>query len=119
MEETHGRRVPEEFVDPRNIPSYYGDLSVYKKAMALKTFGYKFIAFLRAPLDHDEIAHFTGIQQYVLERISNDPYLDDAEDPLSTITIQKVWEAFIEFVLIDYYEHGIDRYSLDVILAGG
>jgi hypothetical protein len=63
--------------------------------MALKTFEYKFIAFLQAPLNQDDIANFMSHQQWVLERMSVDSYLDDAEYLLSTITIQKVWEAFI------------------------
>jgi hypothetical protein len=118
MDETHDQRVPEEFVDPRCMPSYE-QLSVFGKAMALKTFEHKFIAFLHAPLDQDDIDNFTDIQQNILECMEDDSDIDNAEDLMSTITLQKVWEAFIEFVLIDFYEHGIDRYSLDVILAGG
>jgi hypothetical protein len=116
---THAdQRVPEEFVDPRYMPSYE-QLSVFGKVRALKTFEHKFIAFLHAPLDQDGIANFRYIQQYVLERMVDDPYLDDVEDMLPTITLQRVWEAFIEFVLVDFYDYGIDRYSLNVILADG
>jgi hypothetical protein len=118
MDETHDKRVPEEFVDPRCMPSYE-QLSVFGKVMALKTFEHKFIAFLHAPLDQQGIANFRRVQQYVLERMVDDPYLDDVEDLLPTITLQRVWEAFIDFVLNDFYRHGIDRYSLDIILAGG
>jgi hypothetical protein len=119
MDETHGLRVPEDFVDPRNQTDHCQLLSVFRKVMALKTFEYKFIAFLKAPLKQDDIANFMSHQRWVLERMSVDSYLDDAEHLLSTITLHKVWEAFVEFVLIDFYEHGIDRCSLDVILAGG
>jgi hypothetical protein len=116
--ETHDQRVPEEFVDPRYMPSYE-HLSVFGKVMALKTFEHKFIALLHAPLDQDAIDNFIDIQQYVLERMSEDSDIDNVEDMLPTITLQRVWEAFIEFVLVDFYDYGIDRYSLDVILAGG
>jgi hypothetical protein len=53
--ERHDRRVPEEFVDPRNTQSYHEDLSVFRKVMALITFRYKFIAFLRATMDQDGV----------------------------------------------------------------
>jgi hypothetical protein len=36
----------------------------------------------------------------------------------STITLEKVREACIEFVLLEVYDKGIGRHSLDVILGG-
>ena len=50
MDEIDGRRVLEEFVDPRNTQSYLDHLSVFGKVMALKTFEHKFVALFRAPM---------------------------------------------------------------------
>jgi hypothetical protein len=72
--------------------------------MALKMFGYKFIAFLLEPLDdQDGIDNFMSLQGYVLVRMSDDSYLGDVEDLLSTITLKKVREASIEFLLFKFY----------------
>jgi hypothetical protein len=43
MDGTHGKQVPEEFVDPRNTQAYHQHLSVFRKVMALKTFECRFI----------------------------------------------------------------------------
>jgi hypothetical protein len=119
VDETRDQRVPEEFVDPRYMPSYE-QLSVFGKVMAVKTFEHKFIAFLHnAPPDQVCIGNFTDIQQNILERMEDDSDIDDGEDPMSTITLQRVWEELIDSVLIDFYSHGIDRYSLDIILPDG
>jgi hypothetical protein len=120
VDEKDGLRVPEEFVDPRNTQSYHQHLSVFQKVMALKTFEHKFIAFLHAPLDQDGIINLMSHRRWVLERMWVDPDLDDAdwEDLHPTITLQRVWEASIEFVLLDFDSDGNDRYSLDIILGG-
>jgi hypothetical protein len=115
MDEINGDRVPEEFVDPRNTQSYHQHLSVFRKVMALKTFECKFIDFLHAPLDQDGIDTMTRLQHIVLENVVE---RHDAECLLSTITLEKVKEASIEFVLDDFHNRGIDRYSLRVVLGG-
>jgi hypothetical protein len=119
MDEIGGDRVPEEFVDPRNTQSYHQDLSVFRKVMALKTFECKLIDLLHAPLDQDGIDDIARLQHFVLESVSESVMEGfEAECLLSTITLEKVKEARIEFVLDDFYNHGIDRYSLKVVLDG-
>jgi hypothetical protein len=119
MDEQHGRRVPEEFVDPRSMQSYRF-LSVFQKVMALKTFEHKFIAFVHAPMDQDGIDKLTSHMDWILGASDNDPRLDDAawEDMRSTITLEIVREASIEIVLRYFYNMGIDDYPLDIILDG-
>ena len=124
MDETQGRRVPEEFVDPRNMQSYQR-LSVFHKVMALKTFEHKVITFLRAPMDQDGIDRLTRNREWVLDAMYQDPalYYMNWDDMLSTApTLGKVWEASIELFLEDFYNVGMDDepYSccLDVILDG-
>ena len=61
--------------------------------MALKTFEYKFIAFLHATsVDQDGIDNLMRHQQHVLDRISEAPRLVDVLDReylLSTVTSHK------------------------------
>ena len=119
MDDTHGRRVPEEFVDPRNTESYHELLSVFGKVMALKTFEHKFNYFLRATImDQNGIDRLMILQQWSLYRIAVDPEFDDEEDLLSMVTQEKIMEAIIAFVLVDFHGFGIERYSLDVLLNG-
>ncbi len=70
MDETRGRRVPEEFVNPRNTQSY-PHLSVFQKVMTLKTFEHKVITFLHnAPLDQDGIDSLVDLRQWFLDAMS-------------------------------------------------
>jgi hypothetical protein len=122
--ETYGRRVPEEFEDPRNMPSYHDEqLSVFGKVMALKTFEYKFITFLHdSLLDQDGIDNLTAYHENVLDRLWEFHYLYNVLDRaylLSTVTLEKVRKTCIELVLADFYYEGIDSWScLEVILGG-
>jgi hypothetical protein len=88
--------------------------------MALKMFKHKFIAFLHAPMDQDGITQVMIIPQWALNQMSVDPECDDDEDLLLSMmaTQEKIREAIIAFVLVDFYGFGIDRYSLDVLLNG-
>ena len=116
MDETQGRRVPEEFVDPRNKQSYQR-LSVFHKVMALKTFEHNVIAFLRAPMDQDGIDRMISNREWVL----NHRWAQDInpEGLLSIAALEKVREASIALVLDDFYDAGMeDSYCLDVILGG-
>ena len=82
VDEARGRQVPAEFVDPRNTESYqYQLLSVFGKVMALKTFEFKFIASLHATsMNQDGIDNLMCHHQYVFNRLSEAPRLDDALD---------------------------------------
>ena len=73
-------------MDPRYTQSYHHQhLSVFRKVMALKTFEYKFIAFLQAPMDQDGVDNLISHQQWVLKSMLGDPRLYDVnlEDLLS------------------------------------
>ena len=121
MDETQGRRVPEEFVDPRNTQSYH-NLSIFHKVMALKTFEHKVIAFLRAPMDQDGIDKLMSNRRSILHFMYQDSVLHDMgdwEDLLSRATLEKVRKASIESVLGDFYDAGVeDSCCLDVIIHG-
>ena len=105
MDEARGRRVPEEFVDPRNHTDHYQLLSVFGKVMALKTFKYKFIDFLHAiSMDQDGIDDLLSHQQYVLDQILE----MDVEYLLLIVTLEKVRETCIGLVLADFYDKGIE-----------
>jgi hypothetical protein len=112
MDDQHDRRVPGDFVDPRNTQSYHQHLSVFQKVMALKKFEHKFIALLHSPMDQDGIDNLTWMLNTMAENIV------DRGELLRTVTFEKVREASIEFVLIDFYRNGIDGCSLDVVLGG-
>jgi hypothetical protein len=122
--ETYGRRVPEEFEAPRNMPSYHDEqLSVFGKVMALKTFEHKFITFLHdSLLDQDGIDNLTNFHGNVLDRLWEVHYLYNMLDRaylLSTVTLEKVRKTCIELFLADFYYEGIDSWScLEVILGG-
>jgi hypothetical protein len=118
--ESHDKRVPEEFVDPRNTQSYHQHLSVFRKVMALKTFKCNFIAFLHAPMDQGGIDKMMRIHQSVLHRLSEIAHfhVGDVEDLLSTITLEFVREVCIGFVLIEFYQDGIEKHSQELILGG-
>jgi hypothetical protein len=117
--ESHDKRMPEEFVDPRNTQSYHQHLSVFRKVMALKTFECNFIDFLHVPMDQGGIDEMMRIHQWVLYRMSEEyAHVDDVEDMVSTITLEKVREACIEFVLTEFYKDGIEKHSQKLILGG-
>lgn len=115
MDEARGRRVPDEFVDPRNTESYHQLPSVFRKVMALKTFEYKYTTFLRAPLDQAGIDGMLRLRQLA---VSNIPDMYRFERP-PTIPLEQVREACIAILLGEFYEKGIDsNNSLDVVLGG-
>jgi hypothetical protein len=119
--ESHDKRVPEEFVDPRNTQSYHQHLSVFRKVMALKTFECNFIDFLHAPMDQGGIDEMMRIHQWVLHHTSEYEYVhvgEDVEALLSTITLEFVREACIGFVLTEFYKDGIEKHSKELILGG-
>jgi hypothetical protein len=117
MDEEHDQRVPEAFVDPRNTKSYHQhSLSLFQKVMALKTFEYKFIALLHAPVDLDGIDNLMGHRGRVLHIMAE--CVVDCGELMRTVTFEKVREACIEFVLIAFYRNGIEGRSLDVVLGG-
>jgi hypothetical protein len=121
VDEACGRRVPEEFVDPRNTQPYHDHLSVFQKVMALKTFEHKFIAFHHATtIDQDGIDIWISHRQSVLNVPSVDPFARyvNPEYLLSIATLEKVREACIALVIDDFYHDRFDNCSLDVILGG-
>jgi hypothetical protein len=120
--ERHGRRVPEEFEDPRDMPSYHDEhFSVFGKVMALKTFEHKFIAFLHdSLLDQDGIDNLTAYHENVLDRMSGDQNLHNMDwDCLLSTHLEKARKTCIELVLADFHNEGIDSCScLEAILGG-
>ena len=93
--------------------------------MALKTFEYNFIAFLHAPvMDQDGIDKLIVNREWVVNAMHADRRFEDDEDweyLLSKITLEKVREESIQFVLNVFYYMGMDEPGnccLDVILNG-
>jgi hypothetical protein len=106
MDEMKGRRVPYRFVDPRNKPDYIS-FSSYKKVVALKLFEYRFVNFLHEPDDEAGRDNLTHRRQQMTSRLGG-----------HSITPEKFKKACIECVLYDFYNNGIDRDSLGVVLHG-
>ena len=109
-DEIDGRRVPEEFVDPRNTQFCHDrSLSVFGKVMALKTFEHKLITFLHAPVDQAEIDSLMRHRQWALRRVSRDPTLVDmdwGEVESSTATVEKSRVARIASLLDSFNRFG-------------
>jgi hypothetical protein len=82
------------------------------------------IAFIYAPMNQDGIDNLRGHRHDLLNDMSQHDRLQRILDDegwhhlLLRVTPEKVRVATIELVLTRFYNDGIDRYSLDIILGG-
>jgi hypothetical protein len=114
-------RVPDEFIDARNIPGY-NELSAYHKLKAMKTFEQRVLSFLRAPMNEAGFAKMLHHQNWI--RVG----MREEGDRLSRreiervcrkmCTVERIAEACVDFAVSDFYFCGVAGYCLDVILRG-
>lgn len=103
--QNYGPRVPDEFVDPRNLPDYER-LTIFQKLNAMKKYTRMFISSLRLPMEpHAKAA--MEMRRYRCECWLN-------RDIPDTDFI----DACKQIVRDDFREHGLEKETLAVVVYG-
>ena len=107
------RRIPKEFWDPRNQPSY-SNKTPFEQVKACLQYMHMIVDFLCAPMDEAG----TQNMQEQLEGFTD--YANMCGLSTEHITLERVKEAYVNFVLYEFAQNGMEvhGYCRDVILGG-